>query len=303
MHAHHHGPGADPHDHHAHVSTTGLRSFRYGALLNLAFALVEGGIGAAVGSMALLGDAGHNLVDVLGLGLAWAAARMSLRPPSGRHTYGMASATILAALLNATLLLIACGALVWESVQRLAQPAPVPGPVVIAVALAGVAINLGSAFLFRRDQAHDVNARGAYLHLLADAAVSLGVAVSGVVITLTAWNWLDPLVGIGIAGVILFSTYGLLRESVGLALNAVPRGLDLERIRMALLALGGVCAVHDLHVWPLSTTVTALTVHIEHDGTHDGDALLASAQDALRAQFGIEHTTIQLENVGCGQAC
>ncbi|MEO7397553.1 MAG: cation diffusion facilitator family transporter, partial [Ilumatobacteraceae bacterium] len=247
--------------------------------------------------------AGHNLSDVLGLGLAWAAARMSLRPPSGRHTYGMASATILAALLNAALLLFACGALVWESIARLAKPAPVPGPVVIAVALIGVAINLGSAWMFRRNRAHDLNARGAYLHLMADAAVSLGVAIAGALIWLTGWHWLDPLTGIGIALVILVSTIGLLRESLGLALNAVPRGLDLERIRAALLALSGVRAVHDLHVWPLSTTVAALTVHLEHDGVRDGDLLLADAQTAMRVQFGIEHTTIQLENVGCGQAC
>jgi cobalt-zinc-cadmium efflux system protein len=310
-HAHHalahsqrHEPALDdPHDHHAHVDASSFRAFRVSTLLNLALVLVEAAIGLAIGSMAVLGDAAHNLVDVLGLALAWGAARLALRRPDPRHTYGYASSTILAALLNATLLFFACGALAWESVRRLGVPSDVPGGWMMLAAGVALLVNGGSAALFWRNRTRDANQRGAFLHLAADAAVSLGVLASGALILATDWHWIDPASALVIALVILVSAFRLMREAVGLALDAVPRGLDVAKIDAALRGLAGVCNVHDLHVWPLSTTVAALTAHLEHDGTRDGDALLADAQAVLRASFGIEHTTIQLENVGCGQRC
>ncbi len=304
-HEHSHGPGqhGDPHDHHAHISGHGLAAFRFGTLLNLGLVLAEAAVGFAVGSMALLADAGHNLGDVLGLVLAWIAARLALRRPSPRHTYGMARSTILAALLNAALLLVACGALATESIRRLHDPAPVPGLVVMGMAALGFVVNTATAMLFWRGRRHDLNERGAFLHMAADAAVSLAVVVVGGLMALTGWHWLDPVAGLAIAVAILLSGLGLLRESVELSLDAVPRGLDLGQIEGALRGLRGVSSLHDLHVWPLSTTVTALTAHLEHDGSRDTDQLLAEAQSLLLQRFGIGHSTIQFENTGCGQRC
>ena len=304
-HEHSHGPGqhGDPHDHHAHISGHGLAAFRFGTLLNLGLVLAEAAVGFAVGSMALLADAGHHLGDVLGLVLAWIAAKLALRRPSPRHTYGMARSTILAALLNAALLLVACGALATESIRRLHDPAPVPGLVVMGMAALGFVVNTATAMLFWRGRRHDLNERGAFLHMAADAAVSLAVVVVGGLMALTGWHWLDPVAGLAIAVAILLSGLGLLRESVELSLDAVPRGLDLGQIEGALRGLRGVSSLHDLHVWPLSTTVTALTAHVEHDGTRDTDQLLAEAQSLLLQRFGIGHSTIQFENTGCGQRC
>jgi cobalt-zinc-cadmium efflux system protein len=296
-------PGQDPHDHHAHVSAHGLAAFRFGTLLNLGLVAAEAAVGVAVGSMALLADAGHNLGDVLGLVLAWIAAKLALRRPSPRHTYGMARSTILAALLNASLLLVACGALATESIRRLGAPAPVPGLVVMGMAALGFVVNTATALLFWRGRRVDLNERGAFLHMAADAAVSLAVVVVGGVMALTGWHWLDPVAGLAIAVAILLSGLGLLRESVELSLDAVPRGLDLGQIDGALRAVSGVTSLHDLHVWPLSTTVTALTAHLEHDGTRDTDTLLVEVQSLLLQRFGIGHSTIQFENVGCGQRC
>ena len=235
-HVHAHGPGqhGDPHDHHAHISGHGLAAFRFGTLLNLGLVLAEAAVGFAVGSMALLADAGHNLGDVLGLVLAWIAARLALRRPSPRHTYGMARSTILAALLNAALLLVACGALATESIRRLHDPAPVPGLVVMGMAALGFVVNTATAMLFWRGRRHDLNERGAFLHMAADAAVSLAVVVVGGLMALTGWHWLDPVAGLAIAVAILLSGLGLLRESVELSLDAVPRGLDLGQIEGAL---------------------------------------------------------------------
>jgi cobalt-zinc-cadmium efflux system protein len=313
MHAHHHEPHGhdhghahrhgDPHDHHAHAGAAAIGAYRISTLLNIALVAGEAGAGLWLGSMALLGDAGHNLTDVLGLVLAWGATRLAARAPTQRHTYGMARSTILAALINAALLLVACGALAWESVHRLREVHEVPGLPVMLVAGFGVLVNAGSAALFWRARRDDVNARGAFLHMAADAAVSLGVVVVGGLTLLTGWPWLDPVAGIAVALVILVSSLGLMRDSLDLALDAVPRGMDVDAIRAALVDLSGVDAVHDLHVWPLSTTVTALTAHLEHDGSRVTDELLAEAQKMLVARFGIEHSTLQFETVGCGTDC
>lgn len=299
---HHHGP-SDPHDDHAHSSGGALRAFRWGTALNIGLVLVQGAAGLALGSVALLADAVHNAADVLGLLLAWGAAILANRRPTRRHTYGMARSTILAALMNATLLLFACGALAWESISRLGEPHPVPGLAVMAVAGFAFLVNAGSAALFWRGRRHDANQRGAFLHLAADAGVSLGVMVAGFAIWLTGWTWIDPATGLLIAAVVLWSGWDLLRESLDLALDAVPRGIDLPAVESALRAVPGVRNVHDLHVWPLSTTVAALTAHVEHDAAHDTDALLHTLQALLADRFGLRHTTIQFEIDGCGAGC
>ena len=304
-HGHDHGPPGtpDPHDQHAHADPATTGAFRWGTLLNVGLVVLETAVGLSIGSMALLADAGHNLSDVLGLLLAWGAARLALRAPTRRHTYGMARSTILAALLNGALLLVACGALGLESIQRIGSPQAVPGLPVMGVALLAFFVNGGSAMLFWRSRRKDINARGAFLHLAADAAVSLAVVIVGCVVALTGWHWLDPAAGIAISVVIGLSSIGLLREAFELSLDAVPRGMDLAAIDAALRSVTGVRSVHDLHVWSLSTTAAALTAHLEHDGTRDGDALLADAQQVVVERFGIRHTTMQFENVGCGRDC
>jgi cobalt-zinc-cadmium efflux system protein len=305
-HHHHHGHAHahdDPHDHHAHTDGGTLRAFRWGTLLNVLLVIVQLGAGAVLGSMALLADAVHNASDVLGLLLAWGAAKLATRRPTRQHTYGLARSTILAALLNATLLLFACGALAWESISRFGSPHAVPGLPVVAVALLAFLVNAGSAALFWRGRRGDANQRGAFLHLAADAGVSLGVIVAGVLIHFTGWSWLDPAAGLLIAAVVLWSGWDLMRESIDLVLDAVPRGLDLDAIERSLLELPSVRGVHDLHVWPLSTTVAALTAHVQHDGSRDTDPLLHDIQALLAHRFGVRHATIQFELEGCGQGC
>jgi cobalt-zinc-cadmium efflux system protein len=301
-HGHDHAPD-DPHDRHAHTDGGALRAFRWGTGLNIALVVVQVAAGLALGSMALLADAVHNASDVLGLLLAWGAARLATRQPTRRHTYGLARSTILAALLNATLLLFACGALAWESIQRFGEPHPVPGLPVMVVALLAFLVNAGSAALFWRGRRGDANQRGAFLHLAADAAVSLGVVVAGGLIVLTGWTWLDPAAGLLIAAVVLWSGWDLLRESIDLALDGVPRDIDLDAIDAALRGVSSVRGVHDLHVWPLSTTVAALTAHVEHDGARDTDELLHAIQELLAHRFGVRHATIQFELQGCGKGC
>jgi cobalt-zinc-cadmium efflux system protein len=302
-HASHEHATEHRHDDHARAEQGTLGAFRIGTALNLALVAVQVVAGFWLGSVALLGDAAHNATDVLGLMLAWGAARLALRRPTRRHTYGMARSTILAALLNAALLLIACGALAWESIGRFAAPPPIAGWPVMAIAALGVLVNAGSAALFYRARRSDLNARGAFLHLAADAAVSLAVVLAGAAMALTGWYWIDPATGLAIAAVVLWSGWGLLRESLDLALDAVPRGVDLSAIEDGLRSLAGVLAVHDLHVWALSTTVNALTVHVEHDGSRATDTLLAEAQNLLESRFGIGHSTIQFENLGCARRC
>ena len=289
-HGHSHGHGGH---HHGPVDTGDWR-YAVGLIVNLAFVVVEFGAGLFSGSTALLADAGHNLSDVLGLAMAGGAAWLARRASGSQKTYGYGKATVLAALANALLLIFACGAIAFEAVRRLAEPAPVMSGLVMIVAAIGFVINLGTALMFMRDQHSDLNARGAYLHMMADAAVSIGVVIAGGVIWMTGWSILDPLVSIAIVVVILLSTWGLLKDSVNLALDAAPRGTDVDAIRTAFLALPGVTAVHDLHVWGLSTTETALTAHLCHDRA-DASVLLVEAQAMARSRFRIGHTTLQLE--------
>lgn len=296
-HAHdHHGHDHAHHGHGHHHGPVDTGDWRYvvGLIVNLAFVGVEFGAGMWSGSTALMADAGHNLSDVLGLAMAGGAAWLARRNAGARRTYGYGKATVLAALGNALLLIFACGAIAVEAVRRLAEPAPVASGVIMAVAGIGFVINLGTALLFMRDQHSDLNAKGAYLHMMADAAVSIGVVLAGGLILLTGWSIVDPLVSLIIVAVILIGTWGLLKDSVNLALDAAPSGMDVAAIRDALLALPGVSAVHDLHVWGLSTTETALTAHLVH-GRDDPGALLAEAQGLVRERFRIGHTTLQLE--------
>lgn len=273
---------------------TGDWRYAVGLLVNLAFVAVEFGAGVISQSTALMADAGHNLSDVLGLAMAGGAAWLARRASASHRTYGFGKATVLAALFNALLLIFACGAIAFEAVRRLNDPAPVGSTTVMVVAGIGFFINLGTALLFMKDQHKDLNVRGAYLHMMADAAVSLGVVVVGGVMLVTDWSILDPLVSIAIVVLILLGTWGLLKDSVNLALDAAPRGVDVAAIRSGFLALPGVTAVHDLHVWGLSTTETALTAHLVHDRT-DAEALLCEAQALARTRFAIGHTTLQLE--------
>jgi cobalt-zinc-cadmium efflux system protein len=306
-HAHAHEPGGDhahhrhghshAHGHHHGPTDTGDWRYGVGLIVNLLFVAAEFTAGFLSHSTALMADAGHNLSDVLGLamagGAAWLARRGGHGLAGGRRTYGFGKATVLAALGNALLLIFACGAIALEAGQRLFEPAPVQSLTVMAVAGLGFVINLGTALLFMKDQ-HDLNARGAYLHMMADAAVSIGVVVSGAVIWLTGWSVLDPLVSILIVVVILVGTWGLLKDSVNLALDAAPAGVQVPEVQGALMTLPGVSAIHDLHVWGLSTTETALTAHLVHDRA-DPEALLAEAQALIRRRFHIAHTTLQLE--------
>ncbi|MBN9481357.1 MAG: cation transporter [Bordetella sp.] len=289
-HSHSHGVGG----HHHGPTDTGDWRYAVGLIVNLAFVAAEFTAGFIADSTALMADAGHNLSDVLGLAMAGGAAWLARRAAGPKRTYGYGKATVLAALGNALLLIFACGAIAFEAARRLAEPAPVASGVIIAVAGIGFVINLGTALLFMKDQHKDLNVRGAYLHMMADAAVSLGVVVAGIVILFTGWSMIDGIVSLIIVAVIMIGTWGLLKDSVNLALDAAPNGLDVGEIRAAFLALPGVTTVHDLHVWGLSTTDAALTAHIVHQRP-DADRLLAEAQGLARGRFGISHTTLQLE--------
>lgn len=271
------------------------RTFAIGITLNLAFVAVEATFGILSGSMALLADAGHNLSDVLGLVLAWGGAILSRRPPSGRYTYGLRGSSILAALLNALLLLVAIGAIVWEAIGRFREPQPLAGSTVIIVAGIGMIINTATALLFARGRKGDLNIRGAFLHMAADAAVSAGVVVAGLLILLTGATWIDPVVSLLIAGVVFWSTWSLLKASVQMSLGAVPSNIDLDEVRKELAAMPGVAKVHDLHVWPISTSEAALTAHLVTPAGHPGDAFLVELQNRMARKFHIHHCTIQIE--------
>lgn len=273
-----------------------------GVSLNAAFVAAEVVAGIQAGSLSLLADAGHNASDVLGLLLAWGASWLARRPPSRRYTWGLRRSTIYAALANAVLLLVACGGIAWEAVHRLREPAPVAGSVVIAVAAIGVVINTLTALLFIKGHA-DANVRGAYLHMAADAAVSLGVVVAGVAIAATGLTWIDPVVSLVIAVVIVAGTWGLFRESLDLALDAVPRGVDPAAIEAALAAVTGVGEVHDLHVWGASTSEVSLTAHLVALDGCDRDRLLAAAHAVLRERFRVAHATLQIESPLAADAC
>lgn len=273
-----------------------------GIALNVAFVVLEAVFGLLANSVALLADAGHNLSDVLGLVIAWAAATLSKRPPSQRFTYGLRGTSILAALFNALFLLVAVGGIAWEALQRLLHPEPVQGLTVIAVASVGIVINGFTAWLFMSGRKSDLNIEGAFLHMAADAAVSLGVVVAAVIILVTGWLWLDPLVSLVIGGVILWGTWKLLRESVALSLSAVPTHIDRSAVEAFLEGLKGVEDVHDLHVWPMSTTETALTCHLVIPTGHPGDDFLMGTAHDLQHKFGIGHVTLQIE-VSRSTAC
>ena len=290
--------------HHHHIPGSN-RAFAIGVALNLAFVVTEVGFGLWTNSLALLADAGHNFGDVIGLLLAWGAMRLALVKPSTRYTYGLGSTTILAALTNSMLLILATGAIVWEATQRLSAPVaePVAGGIVIGVALAGVVINGVTALLFMRGSEHDLNLRGAYLHMAADAAVSLGVAVVGGLMLLGGWLWLDSVVSIVIAIVILLGTWGLLRESAQLAMQAVPSAIDAIAVKNYLATLSGVAEVHDLHIWGMSTTETALTAHLLMPNGHPGDDFFAHVADELERRFRIGHPTLQIETGNAARPC
>jgi len=299
---HHHGHSHDHGGHgHVHAPADFGRAFAIGTALNVAFVCVEAGFGFAADSVALLADAGHNLSDVLGLLIAWGAATLAKRPASERYTYGLKSSSILAALANAVLLLVAVGAILLETLQRLNDPPAVAAGVLIWVAAIGIVVNTATAMLFLRGRHGDVNVRGAFLHMAADALVSAGVVVAGLLIAATGFSWIDPVVSLGIVAVILWSTWGLFRDSLGMALQAVPKGIDPARVGQQLRTLPGVARVHDLHIWPMSTTENALTVHLTMPGGHPGDAFLTELQHRLDHDFGIGHATIQIEmgETGC----
>jgi cobalt-zinc-cadmium efflux system protein len=288
---------AHDHSHHPghHPPTRYDRAFAIGIALNLGFVVVEVVYGVLAHSMALLADAGHNLSDVLALALAWGASTLARRGPTKRFTYGFRSSSILAALVNAALLLVVTGGIAWEAIQRFAEPVPVAGQTMIWVALGGIFVNGASAMLFARDRRRDINVRGAFLHLAGDAAVSLGVVLAGIGIVFTGWLWLDPLVGLVIAAAIVAGTWTLLRDSTALALNAVPGHIDPASVRAYLAGLPGVAEVHDLHIWAMSTTETALTVHLVMPGGNPGDRFMADVCRELRAHHHVHHPTIQIE--------
>jgi cobalt-zinc-cadmium efflux system protein len=309
-HPHHHGPGHEHrhgHDHHHAPPPPGAeaeRGFALGIGLNTGFVALEVAAGLTAGSVALLADAGHNASDVLGLLVAWIAARLARRPPSALRTYGWHRGTILAALANAMLLLVGVGAIALESAERLFHPAPVATGWMLWVAVAGVVVNTGTALLFLRGREKDLNRRGAFLHMAADAGVSLGVVAGALVIQATGWLWIDPALGLVIAAVILVGTWGLLRESLDLAMDRVPKGTDPTAVQAFLAGLPGVAAVHDLHIWPLGTTETALTAHLVRPGQGaPDDAFLAATAAALRDRFGIRHATLQVESGDPAHPC
>jgi len=304
-HAHHDHEDHDQRDHdhrhdhgghsHSHAPASFDRAFLIGITLNTGFVVAEATYGVLANSLALIADAGHNLSDVLGLLLAWAAASLSKRLPTDRYTYGMKRTPILASLANAMLLLVASGAIVWEAVQRFSDPAPVAEMTVIWVAMLGIAINGATALGFMAGRKGDLNIRGAFLHMVADAVVSLGVVLSALTVLYTGWQWIDPLVSIVIAVVIVVGTWSLLRDSINLALDAVPSTIDRPAIEAYLKALPGVSEIHDLHIWAMSTTEVALTVHLVRPGATLDDGLLAQACRDLSSRFGIAHATLQIE--------
>jgi cobalt-zinc-cadmium efflux system protein len=290
------------HHSHGHAQLSYGHAFATGIALNLAYVGGEAVAGILSGSLALLADAGHNLSDVLGLSLSWGAAVLSRRQPSGRFTYGLRSSSILAALANAIILLVVTGGIAWEAIWRISHPVPVTSGIVVTVAAVGIFVNGGTALLFASGSA-DLNVKSAFLHLAADALVTAGVVAAGVVIWLTDWLWLDPVVSLVVSAVIVLGTWRLLKSAIGLALDAVPEGVDAAAVRAHLLSLAGVTGLHDLHIWGMSTTETALTCHLIMPDGHPGDAVLNKMAQQLYHRFGIQHATIQIELADSDETC
>lgn len=291
------------HNHHHHTPQNFNRAFVIGIALNGVYILLEFGIGLAAGSLALLADAGHNLSDVLGLLLAWGGSYLSSLKPTRQFTYGFRSSSIMAALLNSLILLVAIGGILWEAVHRFQDPVQVEGMTVIWVAGVGVVINTLTALLFLKGSRGDINIRGAFLHMAADAGISLGVVLAGVAIYFTRLTWIDPAISILVAVVIFIGTWELFREAVRLSLQAVPKNIDLDDVEAYLENLPGIEGLHDLHIWPMSTSETALTVHLLRPESTGDDEFLAKVSNELHERFGIEHVTIQLERSEWAEAC
>lgn len=293
---HHHNHSHSHHSHsHQHGAGNYNRAFLISVVLNSGFVVIEVVYGILANSLSLLADAGHNFSDVLGLLLVWGASVLSRRRPTARHTYGLRRSSILAALVNASALLLVSGGIAWEAVQRLRSPDPVIGSTIIVVALVGILINTVSALMFVSGQKNDLNIRGAFLHLAADALVSLGVVLAGVAIALTGWVWVDPVVSLIVTAVIVMGTWRLFRDSFNLMLDAVPENVDPVVVRNYLAERLGVNEVHDLHIWAMSTTETALTAHLVMLEGYPGDGFLAKLCQDLRENFGIAHATVQIE--------
>jgi cobalt-zinc-cadmium efflux system protein len=294
-HDHDHSHGHAGHGH-SHAPRDFGFAFALGTLLNLGFVVVEAVFGVISNSMALLADAGHNLSDVLGLLIAWSAATLARRLPTARYTYGLRGSSILAALFNAIILLVGVGGIAWEAIRRLAEPAAVASGTVMIVAAIGIAINGATALLFMRGRQDDLNIRGAFLHMAADAAISAGVVVAAGAMALGGGAWIDPAASLVIVAVIVWGTWGLLRDSVAMSLQAVPTGIDPAAVRIYLECLDGVARIHDLHIWPMSTTETALTCHLVMPEGSPGDAFSTHVAHELQARFRIGHATLQIEH-------
>ena len=288
---------------HAHLPLDYGRAFAIGIALNLLYVVGEAIAGIISGSLALIADAGHNLSDVLSLSLAWGAAILSRRRPSGRFTYGLRSSSILAALANALILLVVTGGIAWEALRRISDPMPVASGIVIWVAAAGILVNGVTALLFASGSQRDLNLKSAFLHMAADTLVTASVVAAGIAIALTGWFWLDPAVSLVVSAVIVIGTWGLVKSAFGLALDAVPEGIDAAAVRAHLLEIPGVTGLHDLHIWGMSTTETALTCHLVMPDGHPGDAMLNGIADQLHHRFGIHHATIQIELADTDEAC
>jgi cobalt-zinc-cadmium efflux system protein len=295
-HQHHHHDHSHAHGHagHSHAPDSFGFAFAIGVVLNAGFVAAEVIFGYAANSLALISDAVHNFSDVIALLLAWAAVWLARKRPTQQHTYGYRRASILAALINAGLLLIAVGGIAVEAINRIQAPADVAGWTVVVVATLGIVVNGATALLFMRGRHGDLNIRGAYLHMAADAGVSLGVVVAAFVIMLTGWLWVDPAISLCIAAVVLASGWGLAKDSVNLALDGVPKGIELAEVKIYLSQLQGVTEVHDLHIWAMSTNETALTAHLVRPGGYE-DSFLHGVCEELSHRFNIQHATLQIE--------
>lgn len=295
--------GHRPHDAHDHAPAVYNRAFAIGIALNLGYVAIEAWYGWHIDSLALLADAGHNLSDVIGLVLAWGGALAGRLRPDARYTYGWKRASIVAAFVNALLLLVAMGSLVWEALQRLPQPQPVEGVTVMVVAGIGIVVNTATALLFMRGREHDLNIRGAFLHMAADALVSVGVVIAGGLTLWLGWHWLDPVMSLVIAAVIVVGTWSLFRQSLHLLFDGVPESVELPAVREYLAALPGVARVHDLHVWAMGTTETALTAHLVMPSGPPDDAFYQQATHELHQRFDIDHVTLQVVRVAFTEPC